>query len=75
METFDSEIKEEIDLKLKDFSLDNWESGDSIGVLWMQKHVLCVPLRDKAGRCSHVMCTCLCTCDTDFVLLFSLDSV
>lgn len=45
MVTFDSESKEELNLKITDFSLDNWESDDSIGILGIQKYVLCIPLR------------------------------
>lgn len=48
--TFDSESKEEINLKIKEFRLDNWESDDSIGILWIQKYVLCVPLRERSPK-------------------------
>lgn len=80
MVTFDSESKEEINFKIIDFSLDNWENDDSIGILWIQKYVLCVSLREispkdknmKVFTC-HVYISVI--CDSDFVLLFSFDSM
>lgn len=78
--TFDSESKEEINFKITDFSLDNWENDDSIGILWIQKYVLCVSLREispedknmKVFTC-HVYISVI--RDIDFVLLFSFDSM